>query len=91
MFFKGIFDVWQMHTIGVGNLYPASMLWKPVVYQSEGRSIEQTTLMKIYKMNNNITMNPLVDEGIFYSILPHPLVSGFNISLGASNDGMINS
>ena len=63
------------------------MLWKPVVYQSEDRTIEQNTLMHVYDIKNNITLNETIDQGIFYSILRQPTVSAFNISLGQANDG----
>jgi hypothetical protein len=66
------------------------MLWKPVVYQSEDRTIEQNTLMKVYEIENYVFLDPEIDQGIFYSILPHPTVSAFNISLGQANDGMKN-
>ncbi len=72
------------------SLYPSSMLWKPVVYQSEDRTIEQNTLMKVYGIKNNVRLDPKIDQGIFYSILPQPTVSAFNISLGQANDGMKN-
>lgn len=68
-------------------LYTSSMLWKPVVYQSEERSIEQNTLMQIYSLKNNITLDPEIDQGVYYSIFKKPNVSAFNISLGATTDG----
>ena len=64
------------------------MLWKPVVYQSEDRTIEQNTLMQIYDVENNFTLDPKIDQGIYRSILPVPVVSAFNVSLGQANDGI---
>jgi len=86
-FTPGIFNVWQLKTLG--NLYPSSMLWKPVVYLSEDRTIEQNTLMQVYlPISNNVTIDPSVDRGIFHSILPSPhVVSGFLVSLGQASDG----
>ncbi|CAM4772897.1 unnamed protein product [Rotaria magnacalcarata] len=81
----GIFTVWKLRTLS--SLYPGSMLWKPVVYQSAERSIEQNTLMEIYKIKNNVALDSHIDQGIYYSILPHPMVSAFNISLGQTKDG----
>jgi hypothetical protein len=68
-------------------LYPSSMLWKPVVYLSEERSIEENTLMQVYSIKNNITLDQNIDQGIYYSILPKPNVSAFNVSLGETADG----
>ena len=82
---SGIFSVWQLRT--QDSLYPFSMLWKPVVYQSEDRTIEQNTLMHVYSIKNNFPLDPKVDQGIYYSLLPQPTVSAFNISLGQANDG----
>ncbi|CAF0772024.1 unnamed protein product [Adineta ricciae] len=81
----GIFNVWQLRT--QSPLYSASMLWKPVVYQSEDRTIEQNTLMQIYGVENNFILDPTIDQGIYRSILPVPVVSAFNVSLGQANDG----
>lgn len=68
----------------------ASMLWKPVVYQSEERSIEQNTLMKIYDIKNNVARDPKIDSGIFLAVRPDAVISAFNISLGDANDGKKN-
>ncbi|CAF3422962.1 unnamed protein product, partial [Rotaria sp. Silwood2] len=80
-----IFNVFQTKTID--TIYPASLLWKPVVYQSEDRTVEQNTLMHIYDLKNNVTIDRNIDQGIFYSFLAYPSVSAFNISLGEVNDG----
>lgn len=69
------------------SLYPSSMLWKPVVYQSEDRTIEENTLMEIYPLKNNIVLDPDIDEGIYYSLFVKPNVSAFNVTLGATADG----
>ena len=66
------------------------MLWKPVVYQSEERTIDETTLMQVYSLQNHVSLDDKIDQGIFYSILPYPTVSGFNISLGQAKDGKNN-
>jgi hypothetical protein len=71
-------------------LYPSSMLWKPVVYLSEERTIEENTLMQIYPIKNGITLDENDDQGIYYSIFKKPNVSAFNVSLGATNDGRNN-
>jgi hypothetical protein len=70
------------------SLYPSSMLWKPVVYLSEERTIEDNTLMQIYQIKNQITLDENIDQGIYYSIFAKPNVSAFNVSLGATTDGM---
>ncbi|CAF1381874.1 unnamed protein product [Adineta steineri] len=81
----GIFNVYQLRTMDSSN--PASMLWKPVVYQSEDRTIEQNTLMQVYEIDNNFTLDKENDQGIFFALLSKPKVSAFNISLGQANDG----
>ncbi|CAF4957246.1 unnamed protein product [Rotaria socialis] len=43
--------------------------------------------MEIYKIKNDVALDSHIDRGIYYSILPHPTVSAFNISLGQANDG----
>ncbi len=64
------------------------MLLKPVVYQSVDRSIEKNTLMEIYDLENNISLQPFIDQGIFIALYEKPYVSGFNISLGRAKDGL---
>jgi len=64
------------------------MLWKPVVYQSVDRSIEKNTLMEIYDLENNISLQPSIDQGIFIALYDKLYVSGFNISLGRAKDGL---
>jgi hypothetical protein len=64
------------------------MLWKPVVYQSVDRSIEKNTLMEIYDLENNISLEPFIDQGIFNALYVEPYVSAFNISLGRAKDGL---
>jgi len=86
-FLIGIFNVWQMKA-SEKSLYPSSMLWKPVVYLSEERTIEDNTLMQIYPIKNQITLDENIDQGIYYSIFAKPNVSAFNVSLGATTDGM---
>lgn len=82
----GIFNVWQLRTIDV--LYKSSMLWKPVVYLDDSRSIEQNTLMQIYSLKNNL---PLLDsdQGIYRSLYKPAAsyVTGMNVSWGQANDG----
>jgi len=85
--FIGIFNVWQMKS-SEKSLYPASMLWKPVVYLSEERTIEENTLMHTYQMKNQITLDEYIDQGIYYSIFVKPNVSAFNVSLGETADGI---
>ena len=65
------------------------MLWKPVVYQSDDRSVENTTLMHVYELQNQVTSDS-TDEGIFLSLLHKPYVSALNLSIGANSDGMKN-
>lgn len=85
-FTPGIFNVWQLKTID--SLYKSSMLWKPVVYLDDSRSIEQNTLMQIYSLTNNITLQD-GDQGIFRSLYKPSAsyVAAFNVSWGQANDG----
>ena len=83
--FAGIFNAWQLKSLG--PLYPSSMLWKPVVYRGPERSVENTTLMTVYSLVNNITLEPTIDRGLFNALYLQPYVSGFNISLGRAKDG----
>lgn len=69
-------------------IYTSSMLWKPVVYQSADRSIEHTTLMQVGPIKNNIALEFLVDKGIFNALVNQSFVSGFNLTLGRTKDGM---
>ena len=64
------------------------MLWKPVVYQSADRSIERNTLMTVYDLKNNITLDQSIDQGIFKALYNKTYVSAFNVSLGRANDGL---
>jgi hypothetical protein len=84
-FTPGIFNVWQLKSLS--DMYPYSMLWKPVVYQSKDRTIEQNTLMQTYSLKN-IAMLDNNTDGIFHSILSNPNVAAFNVSLGQAKDGM---
>ncbi|CAF1015082.1 unnamed protein product [Adineta steineri] len=81
----GIFNVWRVESLS--PIYLSSMLWKPVVYQSDDRSIEKNTLMNVYNLSNKINLQPLVDQGIFIALYKKPYVSGFNVSFGRANDG----
>ena len=63
------------------------MLWKPVVYQTDDRSIEKTTLMGIYNLKNNISLSQPTDQGLFNALYNVPYVSGFNVSFGRAKDG----
>jgi hypothetical protein len=63
------------------------MLWKPVVYQSVDRSIEKNTLMTVYDLKNNISLQTSIDQGIFRALYNKPYVSAFNVSLGRAKDG----
>jgi len=82
----GIFNVWQLKRND--NLYKGSMLWKPVVYLDDSRSIEQNTLMQIYPLINSIALKD-TDQGIYRSFYKSPAsyVSSFNVSWGQANDG----
>ncbi len=66
------------------------MLWKPVVYLTEDRSIEDNTLMQVYTLQNSVKRDETVDEGIYLSLLPQPYISAMNVSIGAYGDGMMN-
>ncbi|CAF0906118.1 unnamed protein product [Rotaria sp. Silwood1] len=81
----GIFNVWQIKSLS--SIYSSSMLWKPVVYQSVDRLVEKTTLMEIYDLKNNISLQKSIDQGIFNSFYIQPYVSAFNISFGRAKDG----
>ncbi|CAF1232747.1 unnamed protein product [Adineta steineri] len=81
----GIFNVWRVESLS--PIYLSSMLWKPVVYQSDDRSIEKNTLMNVYNLSNKIDLQPLIDQGIFIALYKKPYVSAFNISFGRANDG----
>ncbi|CAF2439514.1 unnamed protein product [Rotaria sp. Silwood2] len=81
----GIFNVWQIKSLS--SIYSSSILWKPVVYQSVDRSVEKTTLMEIYDLKNNISLQKSIDQGIFNSFYVQPYVSAFNISFGRAKDG----
>jgi hypothetical protein len=82
---QGIFNVWQLKSLS--PIFTSSMLWKPVVYQQQDRSIEQSTLMKIYPLKTNIVLQSTIDRGIFNAFYKEPYVSALNISLGRTNDG----
>ena len=56
----GIFKVWQLKSLG--DYYKSSMIWKPVVYLDDSRSIEQNTLMQTYKLKNGLILQE-VDQG----------------------------
>ncbi|CAF0735873.1 unnamed protein product [Adineta ricciae] len=81
----GIFNVWQIKSRS--PIYSSSMLWKPVVYQSADRSIEKNTLMTVYDLKNNISLDQSIDQGIFKALYNKTYVSAFNVSLGRANDG----
>ncbi|CAF1158275.1 unnamed protein product [Adineta steineri] len=81
----GIFNVWRVESLS--PIYLSSMLWKPVVYQSDDRSIEKNTLMNVYNLSNKIDLQPLIDQGIFIALYKKPYVSAFNVSFGRANDG----
>lgn len=66
------------------------MLWKPVVYLTEDRSIEDNTLMQVYAIENNVVRDEEMDQGIYLSLLPKPYISGMNVSIGSYGDGMTN-
>lgn len=83
----GSFNVWQLNSLEE-SLHPSSMLWKPVVYLTEDRSIEDNTLMQIYKIQNNVIRDETIDQGIYLSLLPQPYISALNVSIGAYGDGM---
>jgi hypothetical protein len=89
IFSIGSFYVWQLNSHDE-SLYSSSMLWKPVVYLTEDRSIEDNTLMQVYGMQNNVTRDEMMDRGIYLSLLPQPYISALNVSIGAYGDGMKN-
>jgi hypothetical protein len=64
------------------------MLWKPIVYQSVDRSVEKNTLMEIYDLKNNVSLQQSIDQGIFRALYDVSYVSAFNISLGREKDGL---
>lgn len=82
----GSFNVWQLNSLEE-SLHPSSMLWKPVVYLTEDRSIEDNTLMQIKKIQNNVIRDETIDQGIYLSLLPQPYISALNVSIGAYGDG----
>lgn len=84
-FTPGIFNVWQVKSRS--SIYTSSMLWKPAVYQSVERSIEKNTLMTVYELKNNVSLEPTIDQGIFRALYNKPYVSAFNVSLGRAKDG----
>lgn len=63
------------------------MLWKPVVYLTDERSVEDNTLMQIYDLQKNLTRNPNIDNGMFLSLYRQPYITGMNVSIGAGSDG----
>lgn len=64
------------------------MLWKPIVYLDTERAVEKNTLMNIYDLKNNVSLNSSIDQGIFRSLYNTFYVSAFTISLGREKDGM---
>lgn len=84
VFHSGIFNVWQMKSCSPP--FQSSMLWKPVVYQSNDRTNIESTLMHVYDLNNTLSFNRAEDQGIFLSFFSPIYVSAFNISLGRTND-----
>ncbi len=86
LFLVGIFNVWQMRAVDETQ-YPSSMLWKPVVYRSEERTIEENTLMQIYSIKNHLPLEQDTDQGIYNALFVKPTVAAFNVSLGARDDG----
>lgn len=82
----GIFNVIQL--LGTNNdKTPSSMLWKPVVYQTDERSVEENTLMKVYTIQNNISWDENLRKGIFLSLQPHATIDALNVSFGSADDG----
>ena len=63
------------------------MLWKPVSYLSDDRSVEDNSLMHVYDLQNGITINSTVERGMFLSLYRQPYVSAMKVSIGASGDG----
>lgn len=82
----GSFNVWELKS-NQNNIYPSSMLWKPVAYLTDERSVEDNTLMHVYDLQNSITINSTVDRGMFLSLFTQPYVSAMKVSIGASSDG----
>lgn len=68
-------------------MYPSSMLWKPIVYLTDDRSVEDNTLMQIYDIENGISINSTTDRGMAFSLFHEPYVSIMKVSIGASSDG----
>lgn len=81
----GIFNVVQLKSRS--PIYSSSMLWKPIVYQSVERTVEKNTLMNVYDLQNNLTLQDSIDQGIFRSLYKVFYISAFNISLGHEKDG----
>ncbi|CAF4150808.1 unnamed protein product, partial [Rotaria sordida] len=81
----GIFNVWQIKSLN--PIYSTSVLWKPVMYKSVDRSVKKTTLMEIYDLKNNISLEKSIDQRIFNSFYVKPYLSPFNISLDRAKDG----
>ncbi|CAF0729854.1 unnamed protein product [Didymodactylos carnosus] len=81
----GIFSVWQLKTPS-GSLYPAHLIWKPAVYRSAGRSIEDNTLMTIYGLKN-VSIDKTIDRGLIDALYRIKYPYAFNISFGRSKDG----
>ncbi|CAF4128422.1 unnamed protein product, partial [Rotaria sordida] len=80
-----IFNVWQIKSLN--PIYSTSVLWKPVMYKSVDRSVKKTTLMEIYDLKNNISLEKSIDQRIFNSFYVKPYLSPFNISLDRAKDG----
>lgn len=81
----GIFNVCQIKSRSIS--YVSSLLWKPIVYQSAEHEVDKYTIMKIYNLQSNLSLDPIHDQGIFRSFYAVAYVTGFNISLGFPNDG----
>ncbi|CAF0837561.1 unnamed protein product [Rotaria sordida] len=57
------------------------------MYKSVDRSVKKTTLMEIYDLKNNISLEKSIDQRIFNSFYVKPYLSPFNISLDRAKDG----
>lgn len=83
----GIFNVYQMKSLS--PLYDFSMLWKPVAYLTDERSIEANTLMEIYDLKNHVVRNDSTDHGIVDAFYTQKNIASLNVSVGHSGDGTL--
>lgn len=83
----GVFAGWQLKSLS--PVYITSLLWKPVVYQSRARVVDEATTMIVNSSKNHVVLDPQIDRGIFNSLYLNPDVTAFNVSLGRSDEGSL--